>query len=108
MGAETTLPSSMCHSRLGLDRGNIGIMENKMETTITYWGYVGIIPWILLQVRAFIQPSGKLPQHGDKGPPSLDFISSKPLPMLASRVQGFWNLTEATERHRKYFKPLLS
>ena len=23
--------------------GNIGIMENKMEITIVYWGYIGII-----------------------------------------------------------------
>ena len=26
---------------LGLYRGNIGIMEKKMETTIVYWGYIG-------------------------------------------------------------------
>ena len=24
-------------------RGNIGIMEKKMETTIVYWGYMGVI-----------------------------------------------------------------
>ena len=24
--------------------GYIGIMEKKMETTIVYWGYIGIIP----------------------------------------------------------------
>ena len=30
--------------------GYIGIMENKMETTIVYWGYIGImeIKWKLL------------------------------------------------------------
>ena len=25
--------------------GNIGIMENKMETTIVCWGYNGVILW---------------------------------------------------------------
>ena len=23
--------------------GNIGILENRMETTIVYWGYIGIM-----------------------------------------------------------------
>ena len=26
---------------LGLYWGNIGIMENQMETTIVYWGFIG-------------------------------------------------------------------
>ena len=26
---------------IGFYRGYIGIMENKMETTIVYWGYIG-------------------------------------------------------------------
>ena len=28
---------------LGAYWGYIGIMENKMETTIVYWGYIGIV-----------------------------------------------------------------
>ena len=28
---------------LDLCRGYIGITENKMETTIVYWGYIGVI-----------------------------------------------------------------
>ena len=24
-------------------RGNIGIMEKQMETTIVYWGYIGVL-----------------------------------------------------------------
>ena len=38
--------------------GNIGIMENKMETTIVYWGYIGVIlgqwkrKWKLLYLEA--------------------------------------------------------
>ena len=31
------------YSILGLYRGYIGIMEKKMETTIVYWGYIGVI-----------------------------------------------------------------
>ena len=27
----------------GIYRGYIGIMEKKMETTIVYWGYMGVI-----------------------------------------------------------------
>ena len=27
----------------GLSWGCIGIMEKKMETTIVYWGYIGVI-----------------------------------------------------------------
>ena len=25
------------------EKGYIGIMEKKMETTIVYWGYIGVI-----------------------------------------------------------------
>ena len=33
----------------GYEDGYIGIMENKMETTIVYWGYIGIMEkWKLL------------------------------------------------------------
>ena len=28
---------------MGSYRGSIGVMENKMETTIVYWGYIGIM-----------------------------------------------------------------
>ena len=28
---------------MGISWGYIGIMENKMETTIVYWGYNGIM-----------------------------------------------------------------
>ena len=30
-------------SILGLCWGYIGIMEKKMETTVVYWGYIGVI-----------------------------------------------------------------
>ena len=28
---------------IGIRYGNMGIMDNKMETTIIYWGYIGIM-----------------------------------------------------------------
>ena len=35
---------------IGIKHGHIGIKENKMETTIIYWGYIGVMArkWNLL------------------------------------------------------------
>ena len=30
-----------CYNILGLYKGNIGIMEKKMESTTVYWAYIG-------------------------------------------------------------------
>ena len=37
------LKPRQCFDVLGIDWGNLGIMEKKLEATIVYWGSTGIM-----------------------------------------------------------------
>ena len=53
------LPAPLIGYILGLYRGYIGIMEKKMETTVVYWGYIGLYLLLLRHSTQYVA----LPRH---------------------------------------------